>query len=541
MHKHSIAEYIKSIKIIEKSMDAKKENQKQKLIRAILYRDARILAESAIELSPDERERFYRMTVMGAIKKADFSKVIEGIKRPEVDQIFSKIKESKYKRRILAYMAGVGFDNYENIREEDVKRFLERYPNPSSFESAENDFLEAVRRSNSKQKYNEYAREMEEFVADAYGKKQEYSQLIQELIHDAEEWEIDKNAVKLEADFLNVAGIEGDEWEQNGQKYQLTPELLKKVGLAPRFLIEIGGVEIAFSDVFMVDVHEAAIAYVKFNGEVKIRGYYRSNSQGMWRYLADYVGGNGEIVWYGVGFNEESLTLPLKIQKTLNQIAMRGMHEIMGINTGFFLGGTARRFESKEDYKAKVAENMMDGAYYREVNREPKLDFGVLSTLKHPPESIDIEGEAAPNYRKQLDHYQMQTMMYGNVIVRQFPSVDDELRYTICETGEGDSKKAWVAGIEVNATITSTGLKSQWVSTGDICTPLYEYKTMTGGYGEPIASGNGANGNGANGNDANGNDANGDSLQAEGYESMWNRYLKLMPIIRKYLYTWRNN
>ena len=234
----------------------------------------------------------------------------------------------------------------------------------------------------------------------------------------------------------------------------------------------------------------------------------------MWRYLADYVGGNGEISWYGVGFNEESLTLPLKIQKNLNQVAVRGIYEIPGVNTGFFLGGTAKRFGSKEEYKQLADENKMEGDYYKEVERTPKLDFGTLATVKHPPESIDIDGEAAPNYRKQLDHYTMQTEMYGEVTVRQFPSFNDELRYTMCEVGQGDEKKAWVGGIEVNALITSTGLKKEWVSTGDICTPLFEYQTMTGGYGNPEG-------------------------RTDGYESMWEKYLSRMPMIRKYLYTWR--
>ena len=81
------------------------------------------------------------------------------------------------------------------------------------------------------------------------------------------------------------------------------------------------------------------------------------------------------------------------------------------------------------------------------------------------------------------------------------------------EVGHGDFKKAWVGGIEANATITSTGLKSEWVSSGDVCTPLLEYQTMTGGYGVPDGRG-------------------------DGYESMWENYLSLVPIIKRYLYTW---
>jgi len=185
------------------------------------------------------------------------------------------------------------------------------------------------------------------------------------------------------------------------------------------------------------------------------------------------------------------------------------------VNMGFFLGGTAKRYTSKEEYKKLVDEGKMDSDYYREMEHEPRLNFGVLSPEKHPPFSVDIEDENGPNFRNQLDHYTMKTEMYGEVTVRQFPSFNDELRYLVCEVGKKDEKKAWIGTIEVNAPMTSVGLTAGWVSSGDICTPLYEYQTMTGGYGKPDG-------------------------RTDGYESMWEKYLSQMPIIKKYLYTWRD-
>lgn len=493
------------------------KKQQDKLIRALISHDYAVLGHPEVNVPDEERNKFYRMVSNGQIGRADFAGIIASIKGPleleGAEATFAKVATDNYKKRILAYMSGLGFDNYEQVRSETITDFLEKYPTPDSFLSSREDFLNAIKRSNPEQKYEEYKKAMDEFSASIYGKKEEYYLQAEELKRLAEEWRLDEESVKLTADFLEPAIISGDGWLQNDQIYMLTPQILEKVGLGPRFLIEIGGVEIAFSKVFKADVHEAAIAYVKVHNVVKVRSYYRSNSQGMWRYLADYVGGNGEIAWYGVGRNEESLTLPLKIQKELNMIAKREIFEVPGVNMGFFLGGTAKRFNSKEEYKQLVADGKMEGDYYKEVSNDPILNFGVLSTLKHPPESIDVEGENAPNFRKQLDHYDMHTEMYGDVTVRQFPSEDDNLRYIMFEVGHGDNKKAWVGSIEVNATITSTGLKSEWVSTGDVCTPLLEYQTMTGGYGVP---------DGRN----------------DGYESMWEKYLSLMPIVKKYLYTW---
>ena len=493
------------------------KKQQNKLIRALLDHDYAVLGHPDVNVTEADRERFYNMVSNGQISGMDFAQIISSIRGPlesvGKEELFPKIIDDNHEKRILAYMSGIGFENFEKITPDTLEDFLGKYPNPADFVSAKEDFLNAINRSNPEAKPQDYKQAMEDYCQDIYGKKYEYFLQIEELKKLAEEWRLDRESEKLTVDFLEKGVISGDGWLQNGQIYMLTTELLRKVGLVPRYLMEIGGVEIAISKAFMVDVHEAVVAYVKINNMVKVRGYYRSNSQGMWRLLVDYVGGNGEIAWYGIGRNEESLTLPLKIQKELNMIASKGFLKIPGVNTGFFLGGTAKRYNSKEEYKQLIAENKMTGDYYREVNPEPILNFGVLSELKHPPESIDVDGENAPNFRKQLDHYEMQTEMYGDVVVRQFPSEGDNLRYSMFEVGHGDFKKAWVGGIEANATITSTGLKSEWVSSGDVCTPLLEYQTMTGGYGVPDGRG-------------------------DGYESMWEKYLSLVPIIKRYLYTW---
>ncbi len=464
-----------------------------------------------VGLDAKRREQIYRLMSAGTIGRKDFDKAISSVAVPDTEAAFAGLSKSNYKLRILAYFTGVGFNNFTQATVNSLKLFLVKYPTPMSFKSAKQDFLMAVKRSNTKEKYLEYEREMAGFMELVYGERLKAEEFFEQLEKDAEEWQLDQEAEKLKQEFLVGAEIEGDIWPQRGTDYKLTPEVLDKGGLGPRFLLEVGGVRIALSRVFRADVHEAAIAYVKFDTGVKVRGYYRSNSQGMWRYLADYVGTDGAIYWYGVGFNEESLTLPQKIQKALNMAAEHGIHELKNANMAFFLGGTAKRYKSKDEYRRKVAANEMTGAYYEEVSRKPLYDFGTLGPTKRPPQSIDVSGELAPNFSEEIDHYMAPTDMYGEVTVRQFPSFDDSLRYTMCEIGEGDERKVWVGGIEVNAPISSTGLKTEWISTGDICTPLLEYQTMVGGYGTDIG-------------------------RRDGYYSMWEKYLKFMPVIRRYLF-----
>ena len=469
--------------------------------------------EDWVGLSPEKRELIYRKIASGELSRKDFEKIVAGVPGPDAATAFSELARSNFKLRILAYMAGVGLNNFQSVNADSLKLFLVKFPTPKAFESAKTDFLEAVKRGNTREKYLEYEREMAEFCRLVYGKRLEAEEFFDQLMHDAEEWELDQEAERLKAEFLTGAEIEGDIWPQRGREYKLTPEVLEKGGLGPRFLLEIGGVRIALSKVFKADVHEAAIAYVKFDTGVKVRGYYRSNSQGMWRYLADYVGGDGMISWYGVGFNEESLTLPLKLQKALDMAAEHGIHELPKSNMAFFLGATAKRFKSKEEYKKLVAEGRMSGAYYEEVSRKPAYDFGVLGPVKHPPQSVDVSPELSPDFRNEIDHYSVTTDMYGRITLRQFPSIDDTLRFVICEVTDAVSgeKKVWIGGIEVNSPITSTGLKREWVSTGDVCTPLYEYYTMAGSYGVDVG-------------------------RKDGYLSMWEKYLKFVPIIRRYLF-----
>ena len=407
--------------------------EKNKIIKAILKRDHGFLRAKEVELSADEKETFYRRIMNGQIGKADFDGIIEDLPYGDFEKVFEAIKDNKYKLRIVAYMTGLGFDNFEKVTKESLEKFVKRYPSPVAFESAKNDFLLAIEESNPEQKYLDYKKEIEELVREIYGKKAEILDYYDEFVKEAEEWQIGKDAIRLTKEFLPMAEIVGDTWIQNGKEYTLTTELLKEVGLYPSFYLEMGGAEVALSKAFKVDVHEAVIAYVRLNNQIKVRGYYRSNSQAMWRLLPDYVAGNGEIAWYGVGFNEESLTLPMRFQKELNYISSRGIMEVPGVNMGFFLGGTAKRYASKEEYKKLVAENKMDSDYYREMEHEPRLNFGVLSEEKHPPFSVDIEDENGPNFRSQLDHYTMKTEMYGEVTVRQFPSFNDELRYLVCE------------------------------------------------------------------------------------------------------------
>ena len=140
--------------------------EKNKIIKAILKRDHGFLRAKEVELSADEKETFYRRIMNGQIGKADFDGIIEDLPYGDFEKVFEAIKGNKYKLRIVAYMTGLGFDNFEKVTKESLEKFVKRYPSPVAFESAKNDFLLAIEESNPEQKYLDYKKEIEELKAE---------------------------------------------------------------------------------------------------------------------------------------------------------------------------------------------------------------------------------------------------------------------------------------------------------------------------------------------------------------------------------------
>jgi hypothetical protein len=150
----------------------------------------------------------------------------------------------------------------------------------------------------------------------------------------------DKEAEKI----LEKVEIYGDDFMG---KF-LTPEILKEEGLVPKYKIRIGDLAVWFSSsgYELGEGRIAVVAYVEKQGRVIARSYYRSNSQGIWRYLPDYmIDEKGEIIWYGKGYSEESIALPIVIQKALSEITREDMPilKLKG-NPEFIFAGTAQKF-----------------------------------------------------------------------------------------------------------------------------------------------------------------------------------------------------
>ncbi len=300
---------------------------------------------------------------------------------------------------------------------------------------------------------------------------------------------------------LEKVEIHGDDYQG---KY-LTSAILKDEKLFPKYKISLGDSVVWFSSsgYDLENGRVAVVAYVEKEGKVMARSYYRSSSQGVWRYLPDYqMSESGKTIQlYGKGYDEQSITLPIILQKALSEITIENK-AILTLKRDplFIFAGTAQKIDKET------------GDYYREVEVYPKKLEGDFypEEGKTLPEQIVLTEENSPDFQKLLTSWQQKTGLYGTILVEVFPSKDGKLKFMFCKDTRG---RVWVGGIEDDSETQSTGLKKTWIEGGDLVTPAYEYKSRDGdqtyGYGDD-------------------EDRNGS------YVDMFNNYLKKIPVIQEY-------
>lgn len=308
---------------------------------------------------------------------------------------------------------------------------------------------------------------------------------------------------------LKKAKIEGDPitFPEREERVISTKEL-KENDLEPKFRIELEGTKYNVSRAFRTCDHDVMICYVETpDNEVFARSYYRSNSQGVWRYLPDYrKESEGEVSWLGKGVTEQQVALPLEIQGPLNAVAdlAEEKEENADLKDMFF--GTAKRVTNIVDlHKYFREKGQIDDTLHREVQDEAGEN---LKPWEKPnPELMKVPFEMAPDFGKQLSSFKMNSEQYKNATGRIFPSKNGEMAWLMMEDDRG---RAYVASVQGRSRITSTGLRKSWIDAGHFAMPMYEYPDQSLGMGDE-------------------NDRKGQ------YVGMWKNYLSKMPVIKEYL------
>lgn len=519
------------------------QRQQGKIVGYFLTDDPQILASSRVRFSSaDERDVLLKMKD-GRIderREVDFlSKIANNFDSPyyDEDELCHSIMSDPVQMSIL----GIAVDDLRERRgletngvvsEATIANFADEcmdmspeddYRTPVGFEKFKREFLDGISKYHP-ENYEQAMDGVERLENAIYGKQYEYYKQLQKMHEKADVMSNYAEISPSERDYvLRNAEIDGDAyWSKDGVGYGLGVDDYEKAGLDPRFKVNVDGKEVFLSSVFdVVGNRLASIGYVPAeDGKMKMRSFYRSSSQGLWRYMPDYAqtGSKKGAIWFGKGHAEEALNLPSEMQEALNSVALhekkRDVERIDRTRNNpaygdpmMYFAGTAKCYKSKKDYARNLYGGTMKGDFYHEVN-DKGTSLMDVSEYSHPtPESVECNFEKEPNYSDKVGGYSALTPLSGSVKAEIFRSNDGSLKWTILSDVQG---RAWVGQVETGAPMTSTGVRSEWIQPGALATPLYEYKDYCGGYGDA-------------------QDVNGP------YCSMWKNYLSRVPMIKRYV------
>ncbi len=530
---------------------------------------AAIARQQAVQLLPEQPEpavaRQMLLTALrdGRITTADENEYLlslpSQLERYGEQRIFDEIAGRLRDKQILAVATGFTTKDWQDVKSTDVKAFLskprrgqEDYRTPVGFADLRRKFLSEIHPIASPKQFDAYVRSMNELENALYGPRfagfkhfetlrkeamalgQDYeASLIAETDPSLESAMADTNGATpmlakalrettltpIEAEvgdqILNRSTIDGDAWKQGGQDYQLSVPNLISAGLNPAYHILVNNQEIYLSNLFNLTSDQmAAIAYIPTTVGVKVRSFYRDKAQALWRYLPDYIRGiNGEgIDIFGSGFDERSIILPIALQSALNQIERyRGIVDLSGTNPDFLFAGTAMAYNSRQEYREAFQRGLMRGDFYREVS-PTAMNAEQPSTTepghrKVAPQLLSVAESFAPDFERLIARYSVYSTFAGQIMGEGYVSHDARYYWLFLTDYRG---RSWVANIETNAMVTSTGCRQEWLHPVDITTPLYEALRLADGYGDP-----------------------GDTRTGN-YISMWNNYLAKVPLIQNY-------
>lgn len=167
-------------------------HRKAEIAKSILEKDES-QRDPSLFLSQRDIEDVYRSAIKGqdglASSEINFMQHIDtplGKNSEHVQDVFSSL--AKQESKILSYLSGVGFDNYQQGRAADLQSIVNRYPSPSALIPQVNQLLTALAKQETPTKVQEYVRSFNTFKQKAYGERCQYSEAFDELYSDAKNY-----------------------------------------------------------------------------------------------------------------------------------------------------------------------------------------------------------------------------------------------------------------------------------------------------------------------------------------------------------------
>jgi len=263
----------------------------------------------------------------------------------------------------------------------------------------------------------------------------------------------------------------------------LTPEILKKSNLQPKYRMSISGMERAlFSPAYNIGHGRIAVAaYVKKEEKYIAASYYLSNSHGIWRCLDGYFMVENKIISYGTKGRQDSMNLALVFQKALSEITKNGT-PIMNIHhypCEFIFTGTTYNALLQLSSRYKKTKTQQKNS--PDLPQKLSGNFYAGRGKRIPPEAIKFYNHnQAPDFSKIITCWEAANKVYGKIVYEAFLSGNGQFIYTFCRD---EKNRTWLAGIENHSKIQPTGTRGIWVDGGDLTTPAYEYDIKAGVYG----------------------------------------------------------
>lgn len=472
------------------------------------------------------------------------------------NKIFEQIASNIHEKQILAIVCGYDSQNWQDVTSDDLKTFISAprrhqpdYRTPVGFADLRHRFLSEIQNMASPEQFDDYIQAMDRLEQKLYGDRFDYYRQFELMRKDAQAIGQDLSATladetapnisapidqvstlveapigsvnltivedELRNQLLNRAVVEGDPWIQGGQSYQLSIPNLVTAGLYPTYEITVDNQVIYLSNLFELTSDQmAAIAFIPTNNGVKVRSYYRDKDNAIWRYLPDYIrdiSGEGIDV-FGIGFDSRSTILPILLQSGLNQIERRGgIIDLSNTNPDFLFAGTAPAYATRQEFRDSYTRGQLRGDFYHEVSAQPfNADSNSIIAVgrkKIAPQLLSINRETGPDFENLMVRYSVYSAFAGQIMGEGYESVDTQTAWLFFSDYRG---RCWVANIELNIHVTSTGCRKEWLLATDISTPLYEVSRLTDGYGDTSDS------------------------RANNHLGMWENYLSKIPLIQEY-------
>lgn len=305
------------------------------------------------------------------------------------------------------------------------------------------------------------------------------------------------------AEILSKTEIHGSHFD--GER--LTVDDLRAAGLAPVFRLRFSeGVDMSVSPVYQLGDEEylAAVVYVHDEKATVARSYYMSRSQGVWRYLPQYLPSSGKIEWFSKWVSEFAITGPSELQQALAGLETK--KPLVVKKPMKIFAGTARSLFAEAGSIARLVNELpevlpqVETGYHRSGGKKEYCAPESVGT-RIPPEKQPLFSLGP------VAEWKTKNALYGEVICELFVSEDKSLRYQFCRDTLG---RAWLANIENTSPITSVGVRSSWVDGGDLITPAFEYSSQSSHYGNA-------------------------KVTKKKYVDMYDNYLSHIPMIRRYM------